>query len=161
MGFEEEENSRITPAPSFWIREDCANLDWKISSWTLLWQVLSGGVASNQYIRKALTLITDATGLRLLCPPAKFCTDNGVMIAWCVYIDLLVKCWQWIRLDPSETNFSFSFFFFKPGTVLSAWEKGKGYCLQMWMSAMSQSRSTLNQRFHFWFQCKIPIFFFF
>ncbi|TDH07194.1 hypothetical protein EPR50_G00121140 [Perca flavescens] len=44
--------------------------------------VLSGGVASNQYIRKALTLITDATGLRLLCPPAKFCTDNGVMIAW-------------------------------------------------------------------------------
>ncbi|XP_040057842.2 tRNA N6-adenosine threonylcarbamoyltransferase, mitochondrial [Gasterosteus aculeatus] len=44
--------------------------------------VLSGGVASNQYIRKALTIITDTTGLRLLCPPAKFCTDNGVMIAW-------------------------------------------------------------------------------
>ncbi|KAA8588369.1 hypothetical protein FQN60_001563 [Etheostoma spectabile] len=44
--------------------------------------VLSGGVASNQYIRKALTLITDTTGLRLLCPPAKLCTDNGVMIAW-------------------------------------------------------------------------------
>ncbi|KAK9537888.1 hypothetical protein VZT92_005463 [Zoarces viviparus] len=44
--------------------------------------VLSGGVASNQYIRKSLTIITDATGLRLLCPPAKFCTDNGVMIAW-------------------------------------------------------------------------------
>ncbi|MEQ2252473.1 putative tRNA N6-adenosine threonylcarbamoyltransferase, mitochondrial [Ilyodon furcidens] len=44
--------------------------------------VLSGGVASNQYIRKALMIITEATGLRLLCPPAKFCTDNGVMIAW-------------------------------------------------------------------------------
>ncbi|XP_029386606.1 tRNA N6-adenosine threonylcarbamoyltransferase, mitochondrial [Echeneis naucrates] len=44
--------------------------------------VLSGGVASNQYIRKALTVITDMTGLHLLCPPAKFCTDNGVMIAW-------------------------------------------------------------------------------
>lgn len=44
--------------------------------------VLSGGVASNQYIRKALTIITETTGLRLLCPPAKFCTDNGVMIAW-------------------------------------------------------------------------------
>ncbi|XP_045909273.1 probable tRNA N6-adenosine threonylcarbamoyltransferase, mitochondrial [Micropterus dolomieu] len=44
--------------------------------------VLSGGVASNQYIRKALSIITEATGLRLLCPPAKFCTDNGVMIAW-------------------------------------------------------------------------------
>uniref|UniRef100_A0A3B4Y8C3 N(6)-L-threonylcarbamoyladenine synthase n=1 Tax=Seriola lalandi dorsalis TaxID=1841481 RepID=A0A3B4Y8C3_SERLL len=44
--------------------------------------VLSGGVASNQYIRKALTVITETTGLHLLCPPAKFCTDNGVMIAW-------------------------------------------------------------------------------
>ncbi|XP_054643464.1 tRNA N6-adenosine threonylcarbamoyltransferase, mitochondrial isoform X3 [Dunckerocampus dactyliophorus] len=44
--------------------------------------VLSGGVASNQYIRKALRIITDSTGLCLLCPPAKFCTDNGVMIAW-------------------------------------------------------------------------------
>ncbi|XP_030283774.1 tRNA N6-adenosine threonylcarbamoyltransferase, mitochondrial [Sparus aurata] len=44
--------------------------------------VVSGGVASNQYIRKALSLITEATGLQLLCPPPKFCTDNGVMIAW-------------------------------------------------------------------------------
>lgn len=44
--------------------------------------VLSGGVASNQYIRKALMLIAEATGLRLLCPPARFCTDNGAMIAW-------------------------------------------------------------------------------
>lgn len=45
-------------------------------------QVLSGGVASNQYVRKALGVIAETTGLRLLCPPAKFCTDNGVMIAW-------------------------------------------------------------------------------
>ncbi|XP_059199133.1 tRNA N6-adenosine threonylcarbamoyltransferase, mitochondrial [Centropristis striata] len=44
--------------------------------------VLSGGVASNQYIRNTLSSITEETGLRLLCPPAKFCTDNGVMIAW-------------------------------------------------------------------------------
>uniref|UniRef100_A0A3Q1BV87 N(6)-L-threonylcarbamoyladenine synthase n=1 Tax=Amphiprion ocellaris TaxID=80972 RepID=A0A3Q1BV87_AMPOC len=44
--------------------------------------VVSGGVASNQYIRKALMIITEMTGLHLLCPPAKFCTDNGVMIAW-------------------------------------------------------------------------------
>lgn len=46
--------------------------------------MLSGGVASNQYIRKALTIIAETTGLHLLCPPVKFCTDNGVMIAWCV-----------------------------------------------------------------------------
>ncbi|XP_034142863.1 probable tRNA N6-adenosine threonylcarbamoyltransferase, mitochondrial isoform X2 [Esox lucius] len=44
--------------------------------------VVSGGVASNQYIRKTLKIVTDATGLDLLCPPSKLCTDNGVMIAW-------------------------------------------------------------------------------
>ncbi|XP_036401673.1 probable tRNA N6-adenosine threonylcarbamoyltransferase, mitochondrial [Megalops cyprinoides] len=44
--------------------------------------VVSGGVASNQYIREILKIVTDATGMHLLCPPSKFCTDNGVMIAW-------------------------------------------------------------------------------
>uniref|UniRef100_A0A8C2KZU6 Gcp-like domain-containing protein n=1 Tax=Cyprinus carpio TaxID=7962 RepID=A0A8C2KZU6_CYPCA len=38
--------------------------------------------ASNEYIRQTLKIVTDATGLHLLCPPTKFCTDNGVMIAW-------------------------------------------------------------------------------
>uniref|UniRef100_A0A671L2E4 Gcp-like domain-containing protein n=1 Tax=Sinocyclocheilus anshuiensis TaxID=1608454 RepID=A0A671L2E4_9TELE len=40
------------------------------------------GVASNEYIRRTLKIVTDATGLHLLCPSSKFCTDNGVMIAW-------------------------------------------------------------------------------
>ncbi|XP_062974648.1 tRNA N6-adenosine threonylcarbamoyltransferase, mitochondrial [Elgaria multicarinata webbii] len=44
--------------------------------------VASGGVASNQYIRKALQIVTEATDLTLLCPPPRLCTDNGVMIAW-------------------------------------------------------------------------------
>ncbi|XP_015264332.1 PREDICTED: probable tRNA N6-adenosine threonylcarbamoyltransferase, mitochondrial [Gekko japonicus] len=44
--------------------------------------VVSGGVASNQYIRKTLQIVTDATGFYLLCPPPRLCTDNGVMIAW-------------------------------------------------------------------------------
>ncbi|KAM9804431.1 tRNA N6-adenosine threonylcarbamoyltransferase, mitochondrial [Neosynchiropus ocellatus] len=44
--------------------------------------VMSGGVASNQYIRKAISIVTDLTGVHLICPPPKFCTDNGVMIAW-------------------------------------------------------------------------------
>ncbi|KAI1884870.1 hypothetical protein AGOR_G00214320 [Albula goreensis] len=44
--------------------------------------VVSGGVASNTYFRKALKIVTDATNLSLLCPPPKLCTDNGVMIAW-------------------------------------------------------------------------------
>ncbi|XP_066541909.1 tRNA N6-adenosine threonylcarbamoyltransferase, mitochondrial isoform X2 [Hoplias malabaricus] len=44
--------------------------------------VVSGGVVSNEYIRQMLRLLTDATGLQLLCPPSQLCTDNGVMIAW-------------------------------------------------------------------------------
>ncbi|XP_065108182.1 tRNA N6-adenosine threonylcarbamoyltransferase, mitochondrial [Paramisgurnus dabryanus] len=44
--------------------------------------VLSGGVASNEYIRQTVKIVTDATGMQLVCPPSKFCTDNGVMIAW-------------------------------------------------------------------------------
>uniref|UniRef100_A0A3B5R6D4 O-sialoglycoprotein endopeptidase-like 1 n=1 Tax=Xiphophorus maculatus TaxID=8083 RepID=A0A3B5R6D4_XIPMA len=42
---------------------------------------LSGGVPSNQYICKALAVVAKATGLRLLCPPARFCTHNGAMVA--------------------------------------------------------------------------------
>ncbi|XP_053899681.1 tRNA N6-adenosine threonylcarbamoyltransferase, mitochondrial isoform X1 [Malaclemys terrapin pileata] len=44
--------------------------------------VVSGGVASNQYIRRALQIVTDETNFNLLCPPSRLCTDNGVMIAW-------------------------------------------------------------------------------
>ncbi|NXH22527.1 OSGP2 protein, partial [Bucco capensis] len=44
--------------------------------------VVSGGVASNQYIRKGLQMLADANGFALLCPPPRLCTDNGVMIAW-------------------------------------------------------------------------------
>ena len=44
--------------------------------------VVSGGVASNQMIRQSLTKICDAYGFRALFPPPKYCTDNGVMIAW-------------------------------------------------------------------------------
>lgn len=45
-------------------------------------QVVSGGVACNQYIRRALQKLCDNTGYQLLCPPPKLCTDNGIMIAW-------------------------------------------------------------------------------
>lgn len=44
--------------------------------------VVSGGVASNLYIRRALEIVADATQCTLLCPPPRLCTDNGVMIAW-------------------------------------------------------------------------------
>lgn len=44
--------------------------------------VASGGVASNQYIRKGLQTLADVNGFAFLCPPPRLCTDNGVMIAW-------------------------------------------------------------------------------
>ncbi|KAL6569382.1 glutamated carboxypeptidase [Orobanche minor] len=44
--------------------------------------VVSGGVASNQYVRDRLSKIVEKKGLQLVIPPPSLCTDNGVMIAW-------------------------------------------------------------------------------
>ncbi|XP_073039062.1 probable tRNA N6-adenosine threonylcarbamoyltransferase, mitochondrial [Primulina eburnea] len=44
--------------------------------------VVSGGVASNQYVRARLDKIVGRTGLQLVSPPPSLRTDNGVMIAW-------------------------------------------------------------------------------
>ncbi|XP_071956673.1 tRNA N6-adenosine threonylcarbamoyltransferase, mitochondrial-like [Antedon mediterranea] len=44
--------------------------------------VVSGGVASNSYIRTALEKTCSVLGYNLICPPPKLCTDNGIMIAW-------------------------------------------------------------------------------
>ncbi|WRX09657.1 Gcp-like domain - like 1 [Theobroma cacao] len=44
--------------------------------------VVSGGVASNQYVRARLDQVVKKYSLQLVCPPPKLCTDNGVMIAW-------------------------------------------------------------------------------
>ena len=44
--------------------------------------VVSGGVASNMYLRSKLQKIADDNGLEFAAPPIRFCTDNGVMIAW-------------------------------------------------------------------------------
>ncbi|KAG6431026.1 hypothetical protein SASPL_109101 [Salvia splendens] len=44
--------------------------------------VVSGGVASNQYVRSHLNKIVEKKGLQLVCPPPSLCTDNGTMIAW-------------------------------------------------------------------------------
>ncbi|PVU93710.1 hypothetical protein BB559_003193 [Furculomyces boomerangus] len=44
--------------------------------------VISGGVASNLYIRNALTKFSTKNNMEIHFPPARLCTDNGVMIAW-------------------------------------------------------------------------------
>lgn len=44
--------------------------------------VVSGGVASNTYLRQNLQNLAESNGLIFAAPPIRFCTDNGVMIAW-------------------------------------------------------------------------------
>jgi len=44
--------------------------------------VVSGGVAANTYLRNKLKELANDSKLIFAAPPIKFCTDNGVMIAW-------------------------------------------------------------------------------
>ena len=44
--------------------------------------VVSGGVASNTYLREKLKNLALTNQLIFAAPPIRFCTDNGVMIAW-------------------------------------------------------------------------------
>lgn len=46
------------------------------------YKVISGGVAANKFITKALKIVCDAHGYHLSVPPPYLCNDNGVMIAW-------------------------------------------------------------------------------
>jgi N6-L-threonylcarbamoyladenine synthase len=61
--------------------------------------VLAGGVASNQYLRARLDTACVDSGARLVCPPAKLCTDNGAMVAWCAIER--ARAGLPIRPDPS------------------------------------------------------------
>ncbi|KAF5282807.1 hypothetical protein FQR65_LT02804 [Abscondita terminalis] len=44
--------------------------------------VVSGGVACNNFIARGLEIVCNELDYRLVRPPPKLCTDNGVMIAW-------------------------------------------------------------------------------
>lgn len=44
--------------------------------------VISGGVASNCYIRESLQSLTNDLGYNFVAPPIKLCTDNAAMIAF-------------------------------------------------------------------------------
>lgn len=44
--------------------------------------VVSGGVACNIRIRSVLEKVCESYGCQLVVPPLRYCTDNGVMIAW-------------------------------------------------------------------------------
>ncbi|MFQ5533470.1 MAG: tRNA (adenosine(37)-N6)-threonylcarbamoyltransferase complex transferase subunit TsaD [Sphingomonadales bacterium] len=44
--------------------------------------VVAGGVAANTYLKRRLDALCREQGFELMAPPAKYCTDNGAMIAW-------------------------------------------------------------------------------
>jgi N6-L-threonylcarbamoyladenine synthase len=44
--------------------------------------VVTGGVAANERLRARLGALAERLGLRLVLPPSRLCTDNGVMVAW-------------------------------------------------------------------------------
>ncbi|KAF8065802.1 GCP1 [Scenedesmus sp. PABB004] len=56
-----------------WAREECPGLAHL---------VVAGGVASNQYVRQQVAEVAEETGLTLVVPPARWCTDNGAMVGW-------------------------------------------------------------------------------
>ncbi|MEL6213030.1 MAG: tRNA (adenosine(37)-N6)-threonylcarbamoyltransferase complex transferase subunit TsaD [Pseudomonadota bacterium] len=44
--------------------------------------VVAGGVAANCTVKSALSALCQKHGWAMIVPPAKYCTDNGAMIAW-------------------------------------------------------------------------------
>ncbi|KAH6779763.1 glycoprotease 1 [Perilla frutescens var. hirtella] len=87
---EEDRRARADIAASFQrvavlhLEEKCERaIEWALKiEPSMKYLVVSGGVASNQYVRSRLNKIVEKKGLQLVCPPPSLCTDNGVMIAW-------------------------------------------------------------------------------
>ncbi|XP_017257727.1 probable tRNA N6-adenosine threonylcarbamoyltransferase, mitochondrial isoform X1 [Daucus carota subsp. sativus] len=94
----EDQSSRADVAASFQrvavlhLEEKCERaIEWALEmepfmkhlqSLSACLKVVSGGVASNQYVRDRLDQVAKKKGLQLVCPPPSLCTDNGVMVAW-------------------------------------------------------------------------------
>ncbi len=64
--------------------------------------VLSGGVASNAFLRQGLERVCRAYDTRLVCPPPRLCTDNGIMIGWTGVEKLLIG--SDVMTQPEETR---------------------------------------------------------
>ncbi|CAL9222436.1 unnamed protein product [Arabidopsis halleri] len=66
------------------LEEKCERaIDWALElEPSIKHMVVSGGVASNKYVRLRLNNIVENKNLKLVCPPPSLCTDNGVVVAW-------------------------------------------------------------------------------
>jgi tRNA threonylcarbamoyl adenosine modification protein TsaD len=56
--------------------------------------VVAGGVACNKVVRASLDALARDEGLTLVAPPAAWCTDNGVMVAWAGCERAALGLWQ-------------------------------------------------------------------
>lgn len=45
-------------------------------------QVISGGVACNDFFAEALEIVCSEKGFQFVRTPPRLCNDNGIMIAW-------------------------------------------------------------------------------
>ncbi|KAL4161400.1 hypothetical protein PRNP1_001954 [Phytophthora ramorum] len=63
--------------------------------------VVCGGVASNQYLRSRMQSAVEEEGLVAVFPPARYCTDNGVMIAYAG----LERYAKGMRCDPEPARY--------------------------------------------------------
>ncbi|CAI5492426.1 unnamed protein product [Closterium sp. Naga37s-1] len=67
--------SRVPSAPPLSLLPSCAF--FALPSHLPTNQVMAGGVASNQVVRTRIAAVCEQSGLRLVCPPPRLCTDNG------------------------------------------------------------------------------------
>lgn len=79
------------------LEEKCQKaIEWALEiEPSIKYLVVSGGVASNQYVRDRLNQVVQNNDLELICPPPSLCTDNGVMVAWTG-----IEHFQMGRFDP-------------------------------------------------------------
>ncbi|XP_057455372.1 probable tRNA N6-adenosine threonylcarbamoyltransferase, mitochondrial isoform X1 [Lotus japonicus] len=97
--------------------------------------VVSGGVASNQYVRAQLDMVVKKNGLQLVCPPPRLCTDNGVMIAWTG-----IEHFRMGRYDPPPPAVEPEDFMYD---VRPRWPLGEEYA-----EGKSEARSLRTARLH-------------
>ena len=64
--------------------------------------LISGGVASNNYIRESLKSMCDEVGVEMHMPPKKYCTDNAAMIGAAAYV--LYKNNKFGKLDVNAKS---------------------------------------------------------
>ncbi|CAN0889849.1 Probable tRNA N6-adenosine threonylcarbamoyltransferase, mitochondrial [Linum grandiflorum] len=98
-------------------------------------QVVSGGVASNKYVRARLEAVAEKSNLKLVCPPPSLCTDNGVMVAWTG-----IEHFRMGRFDPPPPRDKPEDFKYD---IRARWPLGEEYA-----EGRSEARSRRTARIH-------------